>query len=98
MFVVFVVVCRFLAIFIVFIYFYCVLLYVVRLFLRWLTVLRTKQKRWMMQLSKLLPASFDLAIARCREFNNLLYYEKNVTVSPFNPLPLEQSSTNDMFV
>ena len=24
--------------------------------------------------------TFDLAISKCREFNNLLYYEKNVTV------------------
>ena len=28
------------------------------------------------------PTSFDLGIARCREFNNLRYYEKNVTVRP----------------
>ena len=38
------------------------------------------------------PDTFELAITRCREFNNLLYYEKNVTVRVATFLPLKRSS------
>ena len=35
------------------------------------------------------PASFDEAVSRCRKFNNLLFYEKNVTVRLAMPIHLK---------
>ena len=43
------------------------------------------------------PASFDEAVSRCRKFNNLLFYEKNVTVRIAMPIHLKdpQNKTNN---
>ena len=43
------------------------------------------------------PASFDEAVSRCRKFNNLLFYEKNVTVRLAMPIHLKdpKNKTNN---